>query len=395
MHYKNVAIPLGHVWSSPFSRWQGTLANVSSLDLAWQVTNRALGERGIDPTELAGLVLGITIPQATSFFGAPTVAAQIGAPGISGPMVNQACATAASALHSAAATVATGGGTQLVVTTDRTSNGPNIIYPAPSAAGGSPTVENMVQQNFAHDPWAGTSMLEAAELVARKSDIRRAELDDVALLRYSQYERALADDRRFQRRYMTPVHIRSGRTVVSLDADEGVRPVDRDSVSTLRPASAQGMHTGATQTHPADGTAGALVTTTAAARERSGGRGVVEILSTGFARVARSHMPEAPVPAAFEALKDAGLSIGEVDAITTHNPFAVNDVYFSRKTGVSLEKMNNYGCSLIWGHPQAPTGMRSVAELIEELTLRGGGTGLFTGCAAGDSAGAVVIRVTD
>ena len=44
--------------------------------------------------------------------------------------------------------------------------------------------------------------------------------------------------------------------------------------------------------------------------------------------------------------------------------------------------MNSYGCSLIFGHPQGPTGLRSITELIEELRQRGGGTGLFTGCAA-------------
>ncbi|MBI5922557.1 MAG: thiolase family protein, partial [Betaproteobacteria bacterium] len=57
--------------------------------------------------------------------------------------------------------------------------------------------------------------------------------------------------------------------------------------------------------------------------------------------------------------------------------------------------MNNYGCSLVWGHPQAPMGTRSIIELIEELVIRGGGFGLFTGCAAGDSAMAVVIEVAD
>ena len=58
-------------------------------------------------------------------------------------------------------------------------------------------------------------------------------------------------------------------------------------------------------------------------------------------------------------------------------------------------KMNNFGCSLIWGHPQGPTGMRSIIELIEELAMRGGGYGLFEGCAAGDSAMACVIQVSD
>ena len=63
--------------------------------------------------------------------------------------------------------------------------------------------------------------------------------------------------------------------------------------------------------------------------------------------------------------------------------------------GVDAATMNNYGCSLVWGHPQAPMGTRSVIELIEELTLRGGGRGLFAGCAAGDSAMALVLEVGD
>jgi acetyl-CoA acetyltransferase len=57
--------------------------------------------------------------------------------------------------------------------------------------------------------------------------------------------------------------------------------------------------------------------------------------------------------------------------------------------------MNNYGCSLIWGHPNGPTGMRLVIEIIEELVERGGGRGLFTGCAAGDTGMAVVVEVRD
>jgi acetyl-CoA acetyltransferase len=69
-------------------------------------------------------------------------------------------------------------------------------------------------------------------------------------------------------------------------------------------------------------------------------------------------------------------------------------VYFARTLGVDPEKMNRHGCSLVWGHPQGPTGMRSVIELIEDLAMRGGGYGLYTGCAAGDSAAAVVLQVS-
>jgi acetyl-CoA acetyltransferase len=106
-------------------------------------------------------------------------------------------------------------------------------------------------------------------------------------------------------------------------------------------------------------------------------------------------MPEAPVPAAQRALVSAGLSFDDLDAVKTHNPFAVNDVYFIKQTGYDSKKMNNYGCTLIWGHPQGPMGVRGIIELIEELVIRGGGIGLFTGCAAGDTGMSVVIEVGD
>jgi acetyl-CoA C-acetyltransferase len=239
-------------------------------------------------------------------------------------------------------------------------------------------------------------MLAAGEAVAAETAVSREELDDLAALRSDQYGKALADDRGFQRRYMVEAQIpRKRKDPVIVAADEGVRPIDREEIRVLRPASPDGLHTFATQTHPADGTAGALVTTTGRARELARDGGVARVLATGFARAPKGRMPQAPVPAALAALDSAGLTIGQLDAVTTHNPFAVNDIHFSRQTGYPLDRMNAYGCSLIFGHPQGPTGLRSIAELIEELRLRGGGTGLFTGCAAGDTGAAVVLQVTD
>ena len=58
-------------------------------------------------------------------------------------------------------------------------------------------------------------------------------------------------------------------------------------------------------------------------------------------------MPEAPIPAAMRALQAAGLAIDRMNAVKTHNPFALSDILFSRMTGFALEKMNNFGCSLV------------------------------------------------
>lgn len=397
MKFERVYIPAGFAWSSPFARWQGALSEVSSLDLAVDVTRAAFERRGFSAEGLTGLVLGWTVPQRDIFYGAPSVAARLGAPGITGPMISQACATSVACVHSAAST--TEGNdfeVTLVVTTDRTSNGPQVVYPKPSAPGGSPEIENWVQDSFARDPWAGEAMFTTGELVAAEEGITREELDDITAMRYEQYERALEGDREFQKRYMVPVTIpRKRKEPVVVDEDSGVFPTTREGLAKLRPMMDGGVVTFGSQTHPADGTAGLVVTGQEKARELGGGEGVVRILATGFARVAKARMPKAPVPAAGMALADAGISIRDVEVIKTHNPFAVNDAYFARKLGVQAKDMNNYGSSLVYGHPQGPTGARLIAEMTEELRLRGGGTGLFTGCAAGDSGAALILRVED
>ena len=396
MRYSNVAIPAGFAWSSPFTKWQGALAEISSLDLAADVTARALAGRGLDPAIIEEMILGWTVPQPDIFYGAPLLAAKDrrrrderadDQPGMRNICSLPGCRRCPGQR---------GRRPTLVVTTDRTSNGPQVLYPRPGAQGGAPLSTHWVLDSFARDPWACTSMLEAGDTVAREGAVSRAELDELAAMRSEQYQKSLADDRAFQRRYMVEAQIQQRRKTAVVDADQGIRPVLLEEITGLRPASPDGLHTFATQTHPADGCAGAIVDHhRAGPRHEPAARESPPILSAGFSRVRKTHMPEAPVPAARTALDDAGLTFDQLDAVTTHNPFAINDIYFSRQTGYPLDRMNAYGCSLIFGHPQAPTGLRSVTELIEELRLRGGGTGLFTGCAAGDTGAAILIRVHD
>jgi acetyl-CoA acetyltransferase len=285
----------------------------------------------------------------------------------------------------------------LCLTADRTSNGPHLTYPNPNNPGARPEAEDWVWDNFNCDPFAHNAMLETAENVAREQAITTQEQHEVMLMRYGQYQAALEDDAAFHKRYMvTPIEVNpSGRKVVAtVKDDEGVFPTTAEGLAKLKPVLPDGTVTFGAQTYPADGNAGMIVATSDRAADLSRDSHVkIQILGLGQRRVKKGFMPMANVPAARAALEHAGVAIGEVKAIKTHNPFAVNDIYFSREMGVSQEAMNNYGSSLVWGHPQGPTGMRLIIELIEELVLLGGGYGLFTGCAAGDTAAAVVVRV--
>jgi acetyl-CoA acetyltransferase len=394
-------IPYGGYWSTPFVKWQGNFASLHPLTFAAEIARRALQERDISPEVFTNLYFGTTVPAKGSFYGAPWLAGLIGADGITGPTFAQACATSARVLGSAAQAVETEQDAApiiLCLAADRTSNGPHLLYPNPLGPGGRGEAEDWVWDNFNCDPLAGNSMLETAENVARAANISTAEQNEVVLMRYNQYRQALASDAAFHKRYMvTPIEVQpDGRKVAAtVTDDEGVFPTSAEGLARLKPVLPEGTVTFGGQTYPADGNTGLIVATREQARTLSRNPAIeIQLLAFAEGRAARGYMPQATVPAARRALERAGLRLSEVKVIKTHNPFAVNDCYLSRELGIPLEGMNNYGCSLIWGHPQGPTGLRLIIELIEELTLLGGGYGLFTGCAAGDTAAALVVKVS-
>lgn len=399
MLFEKAYIPYDAYWSSPFCRWQGSFAHLHSMEFAAEICRRALPARRISPDIFGSVVLGMTVPQKNSFYGAPWMAGMVGATGVTGPMISQACATSAKCVSVAAEELEMGDQeTILVVTCDRTSNGPHIYYPNPLGTGGTGDKEDWVWDNFGYDPWAKNAMIETAEKVAQEAGITKEEQDEVTLMRYNQYQEALKDNSAFLNRFMVvPIEVKdpAGRKVVAtVTGDEGVFPTTEDALARLRPVQPNGTVTFGTQTFPADGNASIVLTTRDKARALSRDPNVeIRVLSYAEARAKKGFMAMSVVPAARKALSHVGIGIKNIKAIKTHNPFAMNDIYFTREMGIKLEDMNNFGCSLVWGHPQGSTGARLIIELIEELVIKGGGYGLFDGCAAGDTAAAVIIRV--
>lgn len=400
MGFKQAYIPYGGYWSTPFCKWQGSFQNLHSIKFVSEVACGFLKEKYISPTIFDGLTLGITIPQTNAFYGGPWFASMIGAGHLTAAMLSQACATGTKAVAQAAQGIEAGHlSNVLVVCADRCSNGPLLAYPNPAAPGGNMDKESWVWDNFGFDPFARNSMIQTGENVAKEEGITREEQEAVTVMRYNQYLDALKDDRAFQWRYMAKsvdVHDRACKhTFKMVSEDEGVFPTTADGLQKLKPVLPDGTITFGTQTHPADGNCGIIVTSKEQALVLKRREDVeIRIESYGEGKTKTGFMAKAIVPAAKKALNDAGISIADVAAIKTHNPFAVNDIYFSREMDVDLKDMNNYGCSLIYGHPQAPTALRLIIELIEELVEKGGGYGLFDGCAAGDSAAAMVLRVS-
>jgi acetyl-CoA acetyltransferase len=396
--YSKAFIPYGGYYSSPFSRWQGSLQNENAIELGAATAKRWLASRNLEATMFDYLYLGNTVGQLHSFYAAPWAAAMMGAEGTTGCHVPQACSTSTTCVGQAAAGIETGNfNNAFCLMTDRISNGPHTIWPNPNGPGGQVISENWVMENFSYDPVGKVPMIQTAENVVKKvGNITKGECDAVTFRRYEQYLDALANDREFQKRYMFAIEYKKSKKEVGVvDADEGVAPTSMEALAKLKPVIEGGVHTFGSQTHPADGNCGIIVTTKEKAQELSSDKNIsIQVLSYGYARAEKAHMALAVVPAAMMALDKAGIGVGNVKAFKTHNPFAANDIHMANEMGIDVMGFNNYGSSLIYGHPQGPTAGRGIMEMIEELVILGGGYGLFTGCAAGDTGAAIVIKVS-
>lgn len=393
---KKAYIPYQGYYSTPFVRWQGSLANENAVSLGAATSKRFFESKGWDPNMLDYVHVGSTVYQPSWFYGGPWAAALMGAEKVPGALISQACSTAALSIYQAAVGVEAGMYEKnWCLLADRCSNGPHAVWPNPNGPGGKPTVEDWFMDNVAKDPWAGEAMIKTAENVSKEFGITREECDALTVRRYEQYQDALANDREFQKRYMFSAEVQlSKKKSILVETDEGVTVTTREGLAGLRPVLPDGVHTFGAQTFPADGNSGILVTTRENAQALSSNSKIeVQIVSYGYARTKKAYMAAAVAPSAKMALDNAGIKVGDLGAVKTHNPFAANDLAMAKELGLDAQTMNNYGCSLIYGHPQAPTGARLMIEGIEELALKGGGYLLFSGCAAGDTAASVVIKV--
>ena len=395
--YQDAFIPYGGYWSSPFCRWQGRLQNENAVKCAANTAKTFLANKKLPATLFDGVVIGSTVPQKQWFFAPPQFCSLIGNEDISGPLMAQACATSTVSLKDAAASLDTGSHRCILVAAmDRCSNSPSLLWQAPNGLGGAPEYESWMLDGFNEDPVACVSALQTAENVGKEHGVTREESDAMTLSRYQKYLAALEDDRKFQKRYMLPVEVKvSKKKTILVEEDDGITPCTEEGLQRLRPVVPDGILTFGAQTHPADGNAGMIVTSRERAVELSADSNItIQIIAYGYARAKKAHMAAAVTPCAQMALENAGISVADLKAVKTHNPFSVNDIVMGKLMGIDDAIFNNYGSSLIFGHPQGPTAMRCIIELIEELVIKGGGYGLFAGCAAGDTAAGMVFKVS-
>ena len=227
-------------------------------------------------------------------------------------------------------------------------------------------------------------MGETAENLAKELDISREDQENFSILSHKKALDAI-DSNKFDNEII-PVEF-NGQT---FSKDEGPRVPDVDKMKSLSPAfDAAGSITAATSSPISLGASAILI----------GGQGMADSSNSAFEIVSRSiagvdwkTMGEGPLPATDKALKNAGLSMDDIDVIELNEAFAAQSLYVIRKGGWDMDKINLNGGAIALGHPLGCSGARILTTLTNVMMQKDVELGLATMCIGTGQGIATIIR---
>lgn len=205
-----------------------------------------------------------------------------------------------------------------------------------------------------------------SENVAERFGVSRIKQDEMALLSHSRASKAQAEGR-FDAE-IVPVKTTLDDEEVVISKDDGIRPGGTlEKLATLRPAFKPGGSTTAANSSQTTDGAAAVVFARRSVAEARGLPILGTLRSFHVCGVPPEIMGIGPAVAIPNALKQAGVTIDDIDVYEINEAFASQCVYCVEKLGIPIEKVNPNGGAIALGHPLGTTGARQIATLLYEL----------------------------
>jgi acetyl-CoA acyltransferase len=151
------------------------------------------------------------------------------------------------------------------------------------------------------------------------------------------------------------------------------------------------MVTAGNASQTSDGAAAAVVMSA----ERAKALGVTpraRFVTYAVAGVPPEIMGIGPVEAIPKALKQAGLTLADIDLIELNEAFATQALAVIQSLGLDPAKVNVNGGAIALGHPLGCTGAKLVAQILSEMERRKARYGLVTMCVGGGMGAAGILE---
>ena len=310
---------------------------------------------------------------------------------VPGTSVDRQCGSSQQAIHFAIQAVMSG--TQDIVI----GGGVEVMSLVPIGASvidgmdaghGFPFDSNGMKERY---PGVFFSQFTGAELVAKKWNLSREDLDQFAL--ESHQKAVIATESNFFDKEILPIKAKNDKGVEDLVIiDEGIRfDASLDKLAGLKPVSDGGVITAGNASQITDGAAAVLICNEEGLKKISA-TPRAEIVSISVVGDDPVYMLTGPIPASFKALDSAGLSIDDMDIYEVNEAFAPVPLAWATELKADRAKLNVNGGAMALGHPLGATGAKLMTTMLHELERRNGKYALQAICEGGGTANATIIK---
>ncbi|MCT9164997.1 3-oxoadipyl-CoA thiolase [Acinetobacter baumannii] len=391
---------------TPFGRYAGGLAPVRVDDLG-AVPIKALMQRNpnVDWEQVDDVIYGCANQAGEDNRNVGRMSALLaGLPyQVPATTINRLCGSSLDAIAIAARAIKAGEANLVIAGgVESMSRAPYVMGKSDSAFGRSQKIEDTTMGWRFINPklkelYGVDTMPQTAENVAEQFNINRADQDQFALV--SQQRTASAQAKGFFSKEIVAVEIpqRKGDAVV-IDTDEHPRAsTTLEGLSKLKPVvKAEGTVTAGNASGINDGAAALLIASDDAVQAYNL-KPRAKIIASTAVGVEPRIMGFAPAPAIKKLLKQANLTLEQMDVIELNEAFAAQALAVTRDLGLpdNSDKVNPNGGAIALGHPLGASGARLVTTALNQLEQTGGRYALCSMCiGVGQGIALIIERVT-
>ncbi|MDP5276693.1 acetyl-CoA C-acyltransferase [Chengkuizengella axinellae] len=373
--------------------YKGSLSNTRAEDLGALVVEEVIKRTpGLEKEEIEDVIIGCAMPEGEQGLNmGRIVSLRAGLPDhVPALTINRFCASGLQSIAFAADRIKCGSAEVIV-------------------AGGVESMSHVPMSGFKPQP--NPYLVDArpevyiqmgitAENVAQKYDINREKQDAFAVKSHQKAAAAIQEGKFGEEIVSVPVtqsflneQGKQEQRSFSFQIDEGVRPgTTLEILSSLKPAfSVKGTVT-AGNTSQMNDAASAVIVMSREKAEELGLETMAIFKSFAVAGVAPEIMGIGPVEAIPKALKQAGITIEDVDLFEINEAFASQCLAVIEELGIDQEKVNVNGGAIALGHPLGCTGTKLTTTLLHEAKKRQSKYGVVSMCIGGGMGAAGVFE---